>query len=473
MTRGFLFEPVAEKGYHLPHRREMSAYLQDRRDFIKFVLASSSLSFAPSVGWAFGSEEERATWYRNAKFGMFIHWGPYSLASVEASWPIMTPPAGGITEADYRELPKRFNPTKFDAHAFVDLARAAGQQYMVFTAKHHDGFCMFDTSFTDYKITNTPYGQDIARQLANACKDRGMPLGFYYSPPDMHHPAFRDTSKLAKENWNGEPARPEWPLYLDYMQLQLTELLTGYGPVALIWFDGLNHQEKYGGIRFLDLIRKLQPATLVNDRIGLPGDYQTPEQFIPSAIPTKDVRFNAVDTSVQQKAKTAIPKPEDFQLWETCMTINNTWAYNKRDHDYKPAQVLIRSLVEVASRGGNLLLNVGPQPDGVIQPEFQDRLHAIGDWLAVNGDSIYGTTYGPIQGLSSIRVTAKSGKIFIHVFDWPSAPLEINGLQAKVLSAYLLANGRPLKFRQSEGKLQLELSSQAPDPNVNVIGLRI
>ncbi len=451
----------------------MSACLQDRRDFIKLGLAASAFSFAPSVGWAVGSEEERTSWYRNAKFGMFIHWGPYSLASVEASWPIMKPTAGGITEAEYRELPKRFNPTKFDPHAFVDLARAAGQQYMVFTTKHHDGFCMFDTSFTDYKITNTPYGKDIVKQLADACKERGMPLGFYYSPPDMHHPAFRDTSKLAKENWNGEPARPEWPLYLDYMQLQLTELLSTYGPVALIWFDGLHHQEKYGGIRFLDLIRKLQPATLVNDRIGLPGDYQTPEQFIPGAIPTKDVRFNAVDTTVNQKLKNIIPKPEDFQLWETCMTINNTWAYNMHDHEYKSAQVLIRSLVEVASRGGNFLLNVGPQPDGVIQAEFQDRLQAIGKWLAVNGDSIYGTTYGPIQGVPSIRVTAKNDKIFIHVFEWPSSPLEIDGLKAKVLSAYLLASGQPLKVRQSEGKLQIETPSQPPDPNVSVIALRI
>jgi alpha-L-fucosidase len=321
---------------------------QDRRDFLKFALAAFSLSFTPSLVWAFGSEEERTTWYRNAKFGMFIHWGPYSLASVEASWPIMRPTADGITEAEYRELPKRFNPTKFDPHAFVDLARLAGQQYMVFTTKHHDGFCMFDTSFTGYKITNTPYGKDIVKQLADACKEHGMPLGFYYSPPDVHHPGFRDTSKLAKENWTGEPTRrSEWPLYLEYMQLQLT----GYGPVALIWFDGLDHQEKYGGVRFLDLIRKLQTATLVNDRIGLPGDYQTPEQFIPSTIPTKDIRFNAVDTTVKQKLKTAIPKPEDFQLSETCMTINNTWAYNVHDHAHKSAQALIRSLVEVASRG--------------------------------------------------------------------------------------------------------------------------
>jgi alpha-L-fucosidase len=442
-----------------------------RREFLKLALAASSLSLLPNLGFASAFADERTAWYRAAKFGMFIHWGPYSLASVEASWPIMRPTPGGISEADYRELPKRFNPTKFDPDALVDLARSAGQQYMVFTTKHHDGFCMFDTSYTDYKITNTPYGKDVVAQLSAACNQKGMPLGFYYSPPDMHHPAFRDTSKLAAENWNGEPTRPEWPLYLDYMQLQLTELLTKYGPVALIWFDGLHHQEKFDGIRFLELIRHLQPATLVNDRIGQPGDYQTPEQFIPSGIPTKDVRFNAVDTSIQKKLKSTVPRPEDFQLWETCMTINNTWAYNLHDREFKSSQFLIRGLVEVASRGGNFLLNVGPQPDGLIQPEFQERLHAIGEWLAVNGESIYGTTYGPVQGLASLRTTAKNKKVFVHVFDWPSSALDIGGLEAKVVSAHLLATGQPLKFHQTEAKLEIELPAQAPDPNVSTIAV--
>jgi len=450
----------------------MSVYMTDRRDFIKLALATSSLSLLPSLGFAAGFADDRTAWYRKAKFGMFIHWGPYSLASVEASWPIMTPKPGGISEAEYRELPKRFNPTKFDPHAFVNLARAAGQEYMVFTTKHHDGFCMFDTSYTDYKITNTPYGKDIVAQLAVACKESDMPLGFYYSPPDMHHPGFRDISKLSKDNWNGEPTRPEWPLYLDYMKLQLTELLTRYGPVVLIWFDGLYHQEKYGGANILHLIHELQSATLVNDRIGVPGDYVTPEQFIPRAIPTKDVHFFGWEQNVQKELKTTVPKGEDFQLWETCMTINNTWAYNMHDHEYKSAQFLIRSLVEVASRGGNFLLNVGPQPDGVIQPEFQDGLRAIGDWLAMNGESIYGTTYGPVQGIASVRITAKDKKLYIHIFDWPSSALEIPGLEAKVLSAHLLSNGQPLKFRQAEGKLQIDVPSQAPDPNASVIALR-
>jgi alpha-L-fucosidase len=449
----------------------MNAFSYNRRDFIKVAALSSCLPLIPNFGLAAAVAEDRTTWYRDAKFGMFIHWGPYSLASVEASWPIMKPKPGGISEAEYRELWRRFNPTKFDPYAFVDQARAAGQQYMVFTTKHHDGFCMFDTSYTDYKITNTPYGKDIVAQLAQACKERSMPLGFYYSPPDMHHPAFRDMSKLVKENWNGEPERPEWPLYLDYMQLQLTELLTRYGPVVLIWFDGLNHQEKYGGVRFINLIRQLQPATLVNDRIGVPGDYVTPEQFIPTGIPTKDVHFNAVDTSVQQKLKSTIPRPEDFQLWETCMTINNQWAYNVHDREFKSSQFLIRALVEVASRGGNFLLNVGPQPDGVIQPEFQERLHAIGDWMSVNGDSIYGTTYGPVQGMASLRTTAKGKKVYLHVFDWPSAALEITGLDAKVIAAHLLATGQSLTFRQDSGKLQIDVGNHAPDPNVSTIAL--
>jgi len=448
-----------------------SCRFSSRRDFLRLALAASSLPLLPNFGFGSVLNDERTAWYRAAKFGMFIHWGPYSLASVEASWPIMVPKPGGITEAEYRELPKRFNPTKFDPYSFVDLARAAGQQYMVFTTKHHDGFCMFDTAYTDYKVTNTPYGKDIVAQLSAACMERGMPLGFYYSPPDMHHPAFRDTSKLAAENWNGEPTRPEWPLYLDYMQLQLTELLTKYGPAVLIWFDGLHRQEKYGGIRFLDLIRHLQPATLVNDRIGVPGDYQTPEQFIPAGIPTKGVRFNAVDTSIQQQLKTTVPKPEDFQLWETCMTINNTWAYNMHDREFKSAQFLIRGLVEVASRGGNFLLNVGPQPDGIIQPEFQERLRAIGDWLSVNGDSIYGTTYGPVQGMASFRTTAKDKKVFVHVFDWPSSAFVIEGLDARVISAHLLATGQPLKFQQREGKLQIDLPPRAPDPNVSTLAV--
>ena len=449
-----------------------SAFTPNRRDFMRLALAGSCLPSFSHLAWGEGLAYDRTSWYRKAKFGMFIHWGPYSQASVEASWPIMVPTPGGITEAAYRALPQTFNPVKFDPHTFVDLARLAGQEYMVFTTKHHDGFCMFDSSYTDYKITNTPYGKDIVKQLSKACEEDGMPLGFYYSPPDLHHPGFRDTTKLAKENWHGEPQRPEWESYLQYMELQLAELLTRYGSAAIIWFDGLNNQEKYNGARVVQMIHDLQPATLVNDRIGVDADYETPEQFIPTAIPTKGIVLTGIDPKVSQQLKNAIPRPEDFRLWETCMTINNTWAYNKNDRDFKSEQTLIRSLVEVASRGGNFLLNVGPQPDGQIQPEFRQRLRAIGDWLTLNGDSIYDSTFGPIQGVAGLRTTANDKSIFVHVFDWKAPVCEIAGIEARVLSARLLANGQPLKFRQTEGKLQIDVPVQAPDPKVSVIALK-
>ena len=420
---------------------------------------------------------DRTAWYRGAKFGMFIHWGPYSLASVEASWPIMRPAQlgkpGYISEADYRQLPSRFNPVDFDAAAFVRLARAAGQRYMVFTTKHHDGFCMFDSKYTNYKITKTPYGKDIVAQLASACRDAGMPLGFYYSPPDMNHPAYRDTSRPASENWRGQPERPEWPLYLDYMELQLTELLTRYGPVAIIWFDGLSDQDKYNGRRFINLIRDLQPATLVNNRIGVPADYETPEQFIPQAIPTRKVRIAGIDPQKASALSPGVPGPEDFRLWETCMTINHTWAFNKNDRDFKTSRQLIRNLVEVASRGGNFLLNVGPTPEGTIQPEFEERLRAIGRWLDRNGDAIYETTYGPLQGLPFGRTTAKNRDVFLHIFEWPGTSLELPGKALpKIRSVSMLDSGAPLEFRQDDQRITIQLPAQAADPDATVIALR-
>ena len=451
----------------------MSACLMNRRKFLQsgFVAFGSSALLCHCSSMP--PEDERTAWFHDAKFGMFIHWGPYSLASVEASWPIMIPKPGGITEAEYRALPARFNPVRFDPNAWIDLARNAGQQYMVFTTKHHDGFCMFDSSYTDYKITNTPFGKDIVKMLADACDARSMRLGFYYSPPDMNNPNFRDTSRPASVNWHGQPDRPEWPLYLDYMQLQLTELLTRYGPVALIWFDGLDNQAKYDGRRFINLIHSLQPSTLVNDRIGVPGDYVTPEQFVPAAIPTKQVHFNSVDRSVNQRMSSSIPSPEDFQLWETCMTINNTWGYNEHDHDYKSSQYLIRSLVEVASKGGNLLLNVGPRPDGTIQPEFQERLQAVGRWLEIHGEAIYGTTYGPVQGVSDIRTTAKRDRIYVHVLEWPKGVLQVPGITRKVTSVRLLATGDFMKYRQSEAGLQIELPPGPPPDVITVVSMKV
>ncbi|HSU31468.1 MAG TPA: alpha-L-fucosidase [Bryobacteraceae bacterium] len=421
---------------------------------------------------AMPDQDKRTAWYRQAKFGMFIHWGPYSLASVEASWPIMRPSKEfPITEQKYRSLPQEFNPSRFDANALVELAKSTGQRYMVFTTKHHDGFCMFDSAYTDYKITNTPYKQDIVAQLAAACHRANMPIGFYYSPPDMNHPSFRDTSEPASKNWNGEPTREVWPLYLSYMEMQLRELLTRYGDVALIWFDGLYNQRKFDGYRMHRTILEMQPQALINNRIGIPGDFETPEQFLPASIPIKGRRLDSDHRDAGSKPG-YVPSPEEFRLWETCMTINHTWAYNKNDRDFKSATQLIRTLVEVASRGGNFLLNVAPGPDGTIQSGFIERLNVIGKWMDRNGESIYGTTYGPIQGLASVRTTAKDDEVFVHVFDWPGVRLKVaaSGLPP-FHSASLLASGQPLRFRQTDRILTIELPAQAPDADATVIKL--
>ncbi len=418
------------------------------------------------------AEAQRTAWFREAKFGMFIHWGPYSLASVEASWPIMTPePHWNITEAQYVTLYKRFNPVQFDPNAWVTLAKDAGMRYMVFTTKHHDGFCMFDTALTDYKITNTPYGKDVTAMLARAAHAQNMPLGLYYSPPDMHHPGYRDTSKPVKDTWHGDPSRPEWATYLDYMEAQVRELLTGYGPVAVVWFDGLDHPEKYQGQHVVNLIHQLQPDTLVNNRIGVPGDFATPEQFIPDRIPTK-ASAHQMNGTTQTSASTppSVPDPHDFQLWETCMTINGTWAYNKNDTNYKSAKELIQDLVNVASKGGNLLLDVGPTPEGTIQPEFVKRLQAIGKWLNVYGESIYGSTYGPLQNLSFGKTTAKGQFVYLHVFDWPeSSQLEVPSFTGRVAQITVLGDKRKLRFREADDKLTIQVPAAAPDPNDSVL----
>ncbi len=415
-------------------------------------------------------QAERLKKFNDAKFGMFIHWGPYSLASVEASWPIMTPGKWGISEADYRALPARFNPKQFDAAAFVRLAKAAGQKYIVFTTKHHDGFSMFDTQYSDYKITKTPYGKDIVAQLVAAAKAEDMPFGFYYSPPDLNHPGFRDTSKLSATNWNGEPARPEWPLYLDYMDLQLRELLTRYGEVFVVWFDGLGNQQKYAGTRFHEMIHSLQPMALINNRIGLTGDFVTPEQRLPNGIPRKGSAVGNTDPN-DKGVLAAPPKPEEFQPWETCMTINDTWGYNKNDLKYKSTTQLVRALIDASSKGGNFLLNVGPTPEGAIQPEFVERLTGIGEWLKVNGDSIYGTSYGPLQSLPFGRMTAKGRTLYLHVFDMPKDTLELTGLKTKVASIQAMDGKTPVKFTQSGATLQIAVGGVKTNPHATVLAI--
>lgn len=415
--------------------------------------------------------ERPARWWTDAKFGLFVHWGPYSQAGVEASWPIMMPgDTPQISQPDYEALADTFDPHAFDAAEFVELARRAGQRDVVFTAKHHDGFAMFDSTFTDYKITNSPFGRDICAELAAACATAQLPLGFYYSQPDLHHTGYRDTTRPAATNWKGEPARPEWFGYLNYLKSQLTELLTRYGEVTTIWFDGLYRQEQFDPATLNGWLRSTWPELMINDRIGgnhlgdgVPGgagllldssqwgDFTTPEQHVPAAL-------------IRNRP------------WETCMTINDTWAYNPSDTKYKSTGTIIKSLVEVVAKGGNLLLNVGPRPDGTIQPEFRERLEAVGAWLRRNGDGIYGTVRTSIPRQDWGFTTAKGDDVtYLHVTDWPddAAPLVVDGLDGILTEATVVADGSTVTFeRGPDATLSLTVGTQHRDTDVTVIRVR-
>ena len=459
----------------------------------------------------------RLAWYREARFGLFLHWGPYTVAGAEASWPIMAPELSSamfgtqiaIAEKDYIALPARFNPVDFDPDAWVRLARQAGMRYMVLTAKHHDGFCMFDAPGTDYKITNTPYGRDICLLLAQACARGGMPLGFYYSPPDMHHPGYRDTSKPATKNWTGEPKRKEWAGYLDYMESHIRKLLTDYGPVAILWFDGLTNHGKYDPARFHTLVHELSPTTLINDRLGDDYDYVTPEQFVPrKGIPARtgkppagmdpggDDFFRLVSslstvpgarswlraqmkkygdgslelTPVHQEP---CPSPERFQPWETCMTLGRSWAFNPRETNWKAPESLLRNLVEVVGGGGNYLLNVGPTDCGSFPPEAVERLQAVGCWMERYHAAIYGCTYTPLGIQPWGAATRKDDRVHLLVYAWPAdGKLVVERFPGAVRGVSLFA-GEALAFRQDGGRLEVSLPAQAPDPQVSVLTVAI
>lgn len=458
-------------------------------------------------------DNDRMAWYQDAKFGMFIHWGVYTVAEVEASWPIMAPDLSEamftnrtrIDEKEYTTLPARFNPTGFDADTWVRTAKEAGMRYMVITSKHHDGFCMFDAPGTDYKITNTPYGKDICLELAQACARQNMPLGFYYSPPDMHHPGYRNTKKPATKNWTGEPKRKEWAEYLDYMESHIRKLLTDYGEVSVIWFDGLTNHGKYDPLRFHKLVHELSPNTLINDRLGDGFDFVTPEQFIPKlgipAVtgkppagldPGGDGFFNTICflfkiplvrgwirnqmmkysdgtlelTPVHQEP---FPSPERFQPWETCMTMGQTWAHNPEETKWKSPRDLVRNLVNVVSKGGNYLLNVGPTAQGVFPDEAVERLQHIGKWMKTYNKAIYGNSYTPLQGQFWGQATRKDNKVYLHIFEWPeNGRLVIESFpgNAGKVSHF---TGETLPYTQKDGKLEISLPIESPDPDVSVL----
>jgi len=377
----------------------------------------------PAFGQNDVTNQERLKWWREARFGMFIHWDMSSVAGTEISWSRLGPkpldgswgsPAGTGGDSIYDNLYKKFNPTKFDAKKWVEIAKNAGMKYVVFTAKHHGGFCMWDTKFTDYSIMHTPFKRDVVKELSKACHKAGLHFGIYYSPRDWHHPDYGmgDNSK-----------------YETYMTGQLTELLTNYGQVDVVWFDSFGTGESinyWHADKVLELVRKLQPQTIINNRCNffgehvpsLQADFDTPEQIIGSYQTNRN--------------------------WESCMCVVDApgggWSY-RTDGKVKPLAECIRNLVACATGDGNLLLDVGPDSFGVIPADQANRLSQIGDWIRKYGFSIYGTEGGPFRNGSWGGCTFKGRKVYIHLFESAPDLLELPAFKETLVSVRNLTGG--------------------------------
>ena len=417
--------------------------------------------------------DQRMQWWRDARFGMFIHWGLYAVPAGEYKGQRSTRIGEWIMEwaniprREYEHFAPQFNPVKFNAADWVRVAKDAGMKYMVITSKHHDGFSMFDSAVSPYNIVAaTPYKKDPMRALSDEAKRQGLKFGFYYSIMDWHHPSqYVDApgkdptagNRLTKMRAGQKAA------YVAYMKAQLKELVTKYDP-AILWFDGewVDWWTEPDGKDLYQYVRSLKPSILINNRVGkgrngmqglnkgdqeYAGDFGTPEQQIPaSGLPGMD--------------------------WESCMTMNDTWGYKSYDDHWKPTETLVRNVIDTASKGGNYLLNVGPTAEGLIPAPSVERLAGIGRWMKVNGESIYGTTAAPFSTPPAWgRVTAKNGRLYLHVFTWPSnGVLTLAGYSGPARSAHLLAApGTRLTTTSSAAGLTVRLPATAPDPIASVV----
>jgi len=397
--------------------------------------------------------------FQDMKFGMFIHWGVYSVLG-DGEWVFHN---RKLTVDEYNRLPLFFDPEKFDAHAWVSLAKSAGMKYITITSRHHDGFAMFDSKVSDWNIVaRTPYKRDPLKMLAEECHRQGIKLFFYYSQLDWHNP---DYYPRGATNWpNGRPDHGDWNAYLDtYMDGQLTELLTRYGPVGGIWFDGMWdkpdadwHLEKTYA-----LIHQLQPAALI-----IPNHHQTPR-------PGEDVQTFERDLPGQNTAGFNTRYVSRQLPLESSDTLNDNWGFNIGDSQYKSAAELVRRLIRAAGNNSNLLMNIGPYPNGEIDPQFVTRLQAVGEWLAKYGDSVYGTRGGPIPAGDWGVTTEKADKIYVHVLAWNAPLLALPPISNKVTSAHSLVDNSGVEVTQNADGVILKLAPPKNDETDRVIVLTL
>lgn len=436
------------------------------------LLAAATLAPALSAGADLApitetkvERDTRMAWFREARFGMFIHWGIYSVS--EGTWKNDTGYGEWLMEqakiltSEYAGLAKRFNPTGFDAKAWVRIAKDAGMKYLVVTARHHDGFAMFPSKFSDWCISATPFKRDPLAELAAACKDAGIRFCVYYSIMDWHHPDWGN-----RRAWNDTAKGiPDPDRFAEFMKHQLTELVTTYHP-ALVWFDG-QWEEPWThsyGVDIYTHLRKLDPMILTNGRVE---GHHTPNED----ANIKNVTVGDYDTPEQNIPPFGFGPGVD---WETCMTFNNHWSYNKGDHAWKSTTTLLHNLIDVASKGGNYLLNVGPTPEGLIPEASTTRLAEIGAWMKVNGESIHGSTASAFARLTWGRSTSKPGKLYLHVFAWPKDGTLLVPMNGTVSKGYLLAQpGKALKMTPGAQGLELKLPLEAPDANASVVVLNV
>jgi len=417
------------------------------------------------------TKDERMAWWREARFGMFIHWGLYAVPAGTykgervngiGEW-IMN--NGKIPVEEYEKFADKFNPIGFNADEWVRLAKNAGMKYIVITSKHHDGFCLWGSKIGIYNVVDaTPFQRDILQELAAACKKQGVKLCFYHSIMDWHHP---DAQAPFYPNYNDtNKSNPNFDRYVEsYLKPQLRELLTNYGPIGVLWFDGewVKDWTEPKGKALYEYVRSLQPTILINNRVGKgrqgmeglnkskedAGDFGTPEQQVPA---------------------TGLPGVD----WETCMTMNDTWGFKSYDDHWKSTKEMIHTLVDVASKGGNFLLNVGPMPEGLIPQASVERLTEMGKWMAINGESIHGTTASPFGRPDWGRCTAKANKRYLHVFQWPAnGQLAVPLAATTVDRAYLLADKKQARLPVTAGadKVTISLPETAPDSIDSVVVL--